>query len=146
MATRSTPLGDTSAQNPKKRRPKRLPPRGRKFLLAVHVIFSIAWIGVSSCMVVLSLMGLSFDDPRMVEAIYQALKIFDLTVITITSFTSVASGILLACYTPWGLFKHWWVIIKMVLSIIVFVFDFTLTNPAVLSSLDNDNVPTAACS
>ena len=57
------------------------------------MIFSIAWIGVSSCMVVLSLMGLSFDDPRMVEAIYQALKIFDLTVITITSFTSVASGI-----------------------------------------------------
>lgn len=144
MATRSTPLGDTSPQNPKKRRPKRLPPRGRKFLLAVHVIFSIAWIGVSSCMVVLSLMGLSFDDPRMVEAIYQALKIFDLTVITITSFTSVASGILLACYTPWGLFKHWWVIIKLVLSLIVFVFAFTLTHPAVLSALETAHAHTVS--
>lgn len=127
---------NAASASPKKKRPRRLPPRGRKFLLAVHVIFSVAWIGVSSCMVVLSLMGLSFDDPGMIKGIYEALKVLDLTVITITSVISVVTGILLACFTPWGLFTHWWVVIKLVLSLIVFLFAFTLTHPAVLRALE----------
>lgn len=89
----------------------------RKFALTVHVSSSVAWLGAVAAFLSLAVTGLSSSDARAVQASYLAMEITAWTVIVPLSIASPLSGIVQSLGTHWGLVRHYWVVVKLVMTI-----------------------------
>jgi hypothetical protein len=93
-----------------------MPPRVRKGLLTAHVTCSVGWLGSVAGFLALALAGLSSDDDQRVRAVYLAMELTGWLVVVPLSFASVLTGLVQSLATRWGLFRHWWVTIKFLIS------------------------------
>jgi hypothetical protein len=91
----------------------RLRPGWRKALLTVHVGGSVGLLGVDCCVLLLGVTGAGGADPR---AVYPAMHLLGVALLVPLALVSLASGVLLGLLTPWGLVRHWWVLLKLVLT------------------------------
>jgi len=94
-----------------------MPPRLRKFMLTVHVITSVGWLGAVAAYLVLAIAGLASQDVQMVRAAYLAMELTFRFVIIPLTFASLLNGIVSSLGTPWGLFRYYWVVVKLVLTL-----------------------------
>ncbi|MGH8222840.1 MAG: hypothetical protein ACREQZ_07685 [Woeseiaceae bacterium] len=94
-----------------------LPPQLRKLTLSAHVVFSVGWIGALAGFLALSLAGLSSQDPQTVRAAYVASGLITGFVVVPLALASLLSGLVQALATPWGLFRHYWVLFKLLISV-----------------------------
>lgn len=93
-------------------------PNLRKFALTVHITTSVGWLGAIAGFLVLAIAGLTSQDAQIVRAAYLAMELITRYVIVPMSFASLLSGIIQSLGTQWGLFRHYWVLIKFLLTII----------------------------
>jgi hypothetical protein len=115
------------ATRPRPATRRTLRPRPRKVLLSVHVMASVALLGISAAQLALAIAAVtggatSTVYPLMLTVVHTVT--IPLAVVTLTS--SVALGLL----TRWGLFEYWWVIAKSVLFVGSVVAAITLLRPA----------------
>jgi hypothetical protein len=89
----------------------------RKSLLGSHVVFSIAWIGAVAAFLVLAVVGRGDADALTVRACYVAMELIAWYIIVPLSFLSPLTGIVQALVTPWGLFRHYWVLLKFTITL-----------------------------
>jgi uncharacterized membrane protein len=104
-------------------------PRTRDLMLTLHVLTSIGWFGAVVVFLVLAIAGLASDQPRIVTASYLAMSVATGYVIVPLCLASLASGILQSVATRWGLFRHYWVVIKLVLTLLATAFLLLHTRP-----------------
>jgi hypothetical protein len=93
-----------------------LGPGLRKFALTAHVACSVGWLGAVAGFLALAVAGLSSRDPRTVAAVYPAMELITVCVIVPLSLASLLTGLVQSLGTPWGLFRHYWVLIKLLLT------------------------------
>lgn len=93
-----------------------MPPGLRKATLLVHVACSVGWLGAVATFLVLAVTGLSSPDNQLVRASYLGMNLIGWTVIFPLSLAALLSGIIQALGTPWGLFRHYWVLIKLLIT------------------------------
>ncbi len=93
-------------------------PTLRKLTLTAHVIFSIGWIGAVAAFLVLSIAGLTSQSPETVRGVYTSMDLISRFVIIPMCFAALATGIVDAFVTPWGLFRYYWVVVKFALTLI----------------------------
>lgn len=93
-----------------------MPPRLRRFALAVHLTCSVGWIGAVVAYLALDLTVAIGDDAAMVRGAWRAMNLVASSVIVPLALASLVTGLLMALGTKWGLFRHWWVIISLVLT------------------------------
>lgn len=91
--------------------------RVSKLMLTTHITFSVGWIGTVAAFLALSIVGLVSSDP-IVQSCYIAMEVVAWFVIIPFCFASLLTGLVQALGTHWGLFKHWWVLVKLVLTVI----------------------------
>jgi hypothetical protein len=101
----------------------------RKFALTTHVTFSVGWLGAVAGFLALSIAGLTSGDAQIVRAAYVAMKLTTWFVIVPLSFASLLTGIVQALGTTWGLFRHYWILIKLLLNILATVILLLHTQP-----------------
>ncbi len=89
----------------------------RKLALTAHVVSSVSWLGAVGAFLALAVFGLVNDDALRVRGAYVALEPITTLVIVPLCFASLITGLVSSLGTPWGLFRHWWVIAKLVLTI-----------------------------
>ena len=89
----------------------------RKVLLTNHVVFSVGWLGAVAAFLALSILALTTSDPGVVRAIYIALQPLAHWVLVPLSAASLASGLVQSLVTTWGLFRHYWVIFKLLINL-----------------------------
>lgn len=92
-------------------------PHASKVMLTTHITFSVGWIGTVATFLALAIAGLTGND-QMVRACYIAMEVIAWFVIVPFCFASLFTGIIQALGTHWGLFKHWWILVKLVLTLI----------------------------
>jgi len=92
-------------------------PSLRKLLLTAHITFSVGWIGAVAAFLALAIAGLTSQDAHMVRAAYPAMELAARFVIVPLAFASLLSGVIQSLGTPWGLFRHYWVLVKLLLTI-----------------------------
>ena len=92
-------------------------PRLRKFALTAHVTFSVGWLGAVAGFLVLSIAGLTSHDAEVVRGAYLAMNLLGLFVIVPMSLVALATGLVQALGTDWGLLRHYWVLVKLLLTI-----------------------------
>lgn len=89
----------------------------RKFALTAHVIVSVGWIGVVAGFLALAIVGLVSPDVQLVRASYVAMDFTYRAVVTPLGLASLATGIISSLSTDWGLFRHYWVVVKLLLTV-----------------------------
>jgi hypothetical protein len=95
-----------------------LSPSARKLVLTVHVTTSVGWLGAVATFLALAAMGVLSGDGRVAHAVDLVMDLVTWCVLVPLCFSSLLSGILSALGTPWGLFQHYWVLMKLVMTIL----------------------------
>lgn len=94
-----------------------LTPRLRKLVLTVHIASSVGWLGAVVAYMVLDVTAVSSRDVALVRSAYAAMEVIIWYAIVPLAIGSVLIGILNALGTPWGLFRHYWVLVKFLLTV-----------------------------
>ena len=92
-------------------------PRVRMFALTTHVISSVGFLGAVATFLVLALAGLFGSDPQKIQAAYLAMEMITWGIIVPLCFASLLTGIVQSLGTPWGLFRHYWVLLKLLITV-----------------------------
>jgi len=93
-------------------------PALRKLTITAHVAFSIGWLGAVAAFLALSIAGLTSNRADMVRSAYLSVDLIGRFVIVPMCFAALATGLLQALATPWGLFRYNWIAIKFGLTIL----------------------------
>jgi hypothetical protein len=104
-------------------------PRLRKFALTAHVTSSVGFLGAVAGFLALAVAGLTSQDAQMMRAAYLAMEVTTWSVIVPLSFASLLTGVVQALGTPWGLFRHYWVLVKLVLTVLTTIVLLLQTQP-----------------
>jgi hypothetical protein len=92
-------------------------PAVRRALLTLHVTNSVGLLGAISAFLALSIAGLAARGGTNLGATYGAMDLVAWTVVTPLALTALATGIVQGLATPWGLFRHYWVLIKLLATV-----------------------------
>jgi hypothetical protein len=92
-------------------------PRLRKFALIAHVTSSVGLLGSIAAFLALAVAGLTNLDALSVRAAYLAMQMIARFVVVPLSFAALLSGLIQSLGTSWGLFRHYWVLVKLSLTI-----------------------------
>ncbi|HCA85284.1 MAG TPA: DUF2269 domain-containing protein [Streptomyces sp.] len=94
-----------------------MPPRLRKTVLTTHVATSVGWLGAVLAYLALDVTAVTNQDISTVRGAYSAMEVTVLYVIVPLAVASVLIGVVNALGTPWGLFRHHWVLVKLLLTV-----------------------------
>jgi hypothetical protein len=92
-------------------------PGQRKFALTLHVISSIGWFGSVLAFLALVVAALSSRDELTVRPAYLAMELTARFVIVPLALASLLTGVVQSLGTPWGLFRHYWVLVKLLATL-----------------------------
>ncbi|HEX4644802.1 MAG TPA: DUF2269 domain-containing protein [Verrucomicrobiae bacterium] len=92
-------------------------PRIQKLALLAHITFSIGWFGAVVPYLALAIAALTSDDEQMIRAACLSMKFIGWLVIVPFSFAALLTGLVQSLGTRWGLFRYWWVVAKLVLTV-----------------------------
>ena len=92
-------------------------PRLTKLTLTTHITCSVGWLGTVASFFVLSIAGLTSRDVEVVRGSYQSMNLMGLYIIVPLSLAALLTGLIQSLGTQWGLFRHWWVLMKFLLTI-----------------------------
>lgn len=96
---------------------KPMTPALRKFALTAHVICSVGWLGAVAGFLALAVAGLTSQDAQRVRAAYLAMELTAWFVIVPLSLASPLTGLVQSLGTTWGLFRHYWVLAKFLVTV-----------------------------
>ncbi len=92
-------------------------PTLRKLTITAHVAFSVGWLGAVAAFLVLSIAGLTSHDAEVVRGAYLSMDLISRFVVIPMCFAALATGLLQALGTPWGLFRYYWILLKFGLAL-----------------------------
>ena len=92
-------------------------PGVRKFALTAHVTSSVGWFGSVAAFLALAIAGLTSQSTELVRAAYLTMDLTGWYVIVPLSFAALLTGLVQSLGTTWGLFQHYWVLIKLLIAI-----------------------------
>lgn len=93
-------------------------PRLRKFALTAHIVSSVGWLGAVACTLALSVVGLTSQDADLVRAVYLTLEQTGWSVLIPLGLASLLTGLIQALGTKWGLFQHYWILVKLLINVV----------------------------
>ena len=92
-------------------------PSVRKLALTFHVASSIGWLGAVVGFLVLSIAGYLSEDTASVQAAAIAMNLTGWFALVPLALASLVSGFVQSLGTTWGLWRHYWVVIKLFITI-----------------------------
>jgi hypothetical protein len=91
-------------------------PALRKLMLTAHVVASIGWFGASAGVLALGIAGLTAGDAGAASGLYRATAVIWRSIIVPFSLAALLTGLVQALGTQWGLFRHYWVLTKFLIT------------------------------
>jgi len=83
----------------------------------MHITTSVGWLGAVAAFLVLSIAGVTSHDAEVVRGAYLSMNLIGLYMIVPLSFAALLTGVVQSLATHWGLFRHYWVLMKFLLTI-----------------------------
>jgi uncharacterized membrane protein len=107
----------------------------RKLVFTAHVVCSVGWIGAVIAYLALVVAALTSEDAQTVRAAFLAMETTYFVLVPL-AFASLLTGVVQSLGTTWGLLRHYWVVFKLLLTVIAtFVL---LLNMRTVNSLADD--------
>ncbi len=107
----------------------------RKFVLTVHLTFSVGWIGAVVAYLALGVSAVTSQDAQTVRAAWIAMELTGWYAIVPLALAALLTGLVMSLGTPWGLVRLYWVLITLALTILCTVV-LLLHMPTVSSLAD----------
>src|SRR5713101_5574158 len=104
-------------------------PGPRKFALTTHVTSSVGWIGAVGAFLALAIAALGSQDAQIVRAAYLSMHLTTWFVIVPLCLAALLTGIVQSLGTTWGLFRHYWVVTKLLLTALATIILLVHTQP-----------------
>jgi hypothetical protein len=104
-------------------------------MLTVHVAASVGWLGAIAAYIALNVPALTASDEDVVRAAYLMMEPVAWFAVVPLAITTLVTGIVQALGSPWGLLRHYWVLISLVLTVFATTV-LILHMPAVESMAD----------
>ena len=101
----------------------------RKLALTAHVVASVGWLGAVAAFLALAVAGLTSDHAQTVRGAYVGMELSTRFVIVPLCFASLITGVVSSLGTSWGLLRHYWVVLKLALTIVATVLLLVHTQP-----------------
>jgi hypothetical protein len=92
-------------------------PRLRKFTLIAHISASVGWLGAVVAFVALAVAGLTSQDAQTVRAAYLTMELIGWYALVPLALASLLTGLVQSLGTTWGLFRHYWVLFKLLINV-----------------------------
>jgi hypothetical protein len=92
-------------------------PRLRRLALTAHITSSVGWIGAVAGFLALAVAAMTSGDAQLVRASYLAMEATGWFVLVPLSLASLLTGLAQSLGTTWGLFRHYWVLAKLVINV-----------------------------
>jgi hypothetical protein len=89
----------------------------RKLALTVHLTSSVGWIGAVVAYLVLGVTAVTSPDTQTVRAAWTAMDTIGWWAIVPLAVAALLTGVVMSLGTHWGLFRHYWVMISLVLTV-----------------------------
>ncbi|WP_211660755.1 hypothetical protein [Modestobacter muralis] len=86
--------------------------------MAVHVVSSVGWLGSVCAYLALDVAAVTSRDIQLVRSAYVAMELIAYSAIVPLALATVVIGLLTAWSTPWGVLRHYWVIAKLLLTLL----------------------------
>jgi hypothetical protein len=93
-------------------------PRVRKTVLCLHVMVSVSWLGIDIAMLTLGITGLTSSNLETMRESYVTMERFGAILVIPAGICAVLTGLLLGLCTPWGLFRYFWVTVKLIVALV----------------------------
>jgi hypothetical protein len=88
----------------------------RKLVLTVHVATSVGALGANMSLLALGAASVAGADP---VTIYPAARLVGVRLIAPLAVIALVTGLALGLLTQWGLFRYWWVTIKLATVVVL---------------------------
>lgn len=92
-------------------------PGRRKLVLTAHVCASVGWLGAVAAFLALAIVGLTSEVAQTVRGTYLVMETAAWFVLVPLAFASLLTGLIQSLATPWGLFRHYWVVFKLLINL-----------------------------
>ncbi|WP_258400219.1 2Fe-2S iron-sulfur cluster-binding protein [Micromonospora saelicesensis] len=89
----------------------------RKVWLTLHIGIGVGWLGISTGMLLLAIVGATADSHELQHGAYLLLSKFEILLAIPSAFLTIITGVVISLGTPWGLLKHKWVLAKLVIAL-----------------------------
>ena len=95
-----------------------LSPRARKVALLAHVMTSVGWLGGVVVFLLLAVAVTRDTDEERIRGLLLAMELIGTGALVPLSLLSLASGLLQSFGTSWGLLRHYWVVVKLGITVV----------------------------
>jgi len=85
--------------------------------LTAHVTCSVGWLGAVAVFLALGVAGLTSQDVQVVRAAYLTMDWAGWFVLVPLAVASLLTGLIQSLGTHWGLFRHYWVLAKLLINL-----------------------------
>ena len=92
-------------------------PALRRLTFTTHVTSSVGWVGAALAFLALAVIGFTSNDEVKVRGAYLLMAPAAWFVLVPLAHASLLSGIVLSLGTSWGLFRHYWVVLKLGITV-----------------------------
>jgi hypothetical protein len=92
-------------------------PRLRKLVLTAHVTSSVGWLGAVAGFLALAVIGLTSKDAQTVRGAYLVMEPAAWFILVPFALASLLTGLVQSLTTTWGLFRHYWVLFKLLINV-----------------------------
>ena len=92
-------------------------PALRRLTFTTHITSSVGWIGAVLVFLALAVIAMISQDERTVRGAYLVMAPAAWFVLVPLAHASLLSGIVLSLGTTWGLFRHYWVVLKLLVTV-----------------------------
>jgi len=111
---------------------KQIEASGRKWLNGTHIFFASAWVGAAVSLTTLRLFTWTNNvqaDGDILYAVNESIKLIDDAIIIPAAIGTLLTGLLISLLTPWGFFKHRWVTVKWIVTVLAILFGTFFLGP-----------------
>lgn len=92
-------------------------PAIRRLTYTMHITSSLGWVGAVIVFIVLALIGLTTADETTTRGVYLVMAPAAWFALVPLAHVSLLSGLALCLGTAWGVFRYYWVVSKLVITI-----------------------------
>lgn len=93
-------------------------PGVRKFALTAHVTSSVGWLGAVAGFLAFAIVAMTSQDVQKVRAAFLMMELLGWSVLVPLSLASLLTGLVQSLGTKWGLFRHYWVLFKLLITVV----------------------------
>jgi hypothetical protein len=106
-----------------------LSPSLRKLALTAHVTSSVGWLGEVAGFLALAIAGATSQDTQIVRSAYGSMDLIYWDVVIPFGLASLLTGFVSSLGTEWGLVRHYWVLVKLLMTIPLTLLMLVHTQP-----------------